>query len=308
MDDATQSSERLPPPNKLPEGWLSRYPWVTFVLPFIVFMVLTSFEPTPPEGFDPKAAKSAEELNANLERAEALQVSAGGMFPKIPYRYYPWVYSLKVLLVMLTMLAVLPGYRTFPWRFSFLSIVVGTVGVVLWIVLCRLEIEPKILGPIDRTLGVVRNAMPGLEDRDPPSLGLLSLLGSGERSGYNPLLYMSDQPGLAWLFLAVRIVGMALMVPVIEEFFLRGFLMRYVVHEQWWQVPFGTATRAALVVGTGAPMLMHPAELLAAFVWFSMVSWLMVRTRNIWDCVIAHAVTNFLLAVYVIVFNQWQLM
>jgi hypothetical protein len=33
----------------------------------------------------------------------------------------------------------------------------------------------------------------------------------------------------------------------------------------------------------------------------------MVRTKNIWDCVAAHVVTNFLLGMYVVTQNQWQL-
>jgi hypothetical protein len=33
---------------------------------------------------------------------------------------------------------------------------------------------------------------------------------------------------------------------------------------------------------------------LAAAVWLSLDTWLMVRTRKIWDCVAAHAVTNLL--------------
>ena len=103
-------------------------------------------------------------------------------------------------------------------------------------------------------------------------------------------------------------MGLAVIVPVIEEFFLRGFLMRYVVHEQWWQVPFGSVNRLAVIAGTAVPMMMHPGELLAAFVWFSFVTLLMVRTRNIWDCVVAHGVTNLLLGVYVVWFDQWQLM
>ena len=55
-------------------------------------------------------------------------------------------------------------------------------------------------------------------------------------------------------------------------------------------------------------MLMHPGELFAAAVWFSMVTWLMLRTRNIWDCVAAHAVTNGLLGAYVITTGEWQFM
>lgn len=290
---------------KLPEGWLSRYPWATFVLPMLVFMLLGSFEPTPPEKFDPKQAENLTELRAQLERAEALEATNDNWLPRFSYQTYPWIYTAKIALVVVSMIAVWPGYRTFPWRFHAVAVVVGVVGVVLWIVLCHLRLEPKILGPLDRFLG---GLIPGRDPMQEPSVGLLGMLGTGERSAYNPLVYLADQPVLAWTFLAVRFFGLAIVVPVIEEFFLRGFLMRFVVHEQWWQVPFGTATRAALVVGTAVPMLMHPGELLAAFVWFSLVSWLMVRTKNIWDCVVAHGVTNFLLGVYVVAFDQWQLM
>ncbi len=111
----------------------------------------------------------------------------------------------------------------------------------------------------------------------------------------------------AYTFLAIRFLGLALVVPIIEEFFLRGFIMRFVVREDWWDVPFGHVTPLAAVLGTAVPMLMHPAELLAAFVWFSLVTWLMIRTKNIWDCVTAHAVTNLLLGIYVVTQHQWQL-
>jgi hypothetical protein len=48
------------------------------------------------------------------------------------------------------------------------------------------------------------------------------------------------------------------------------------------------------------------AELQVAAVWFSLVTWLMIRTRNIGDCVAAHAVTN-LLGIYVVTQHEWQL-
>ena len=104
--------------------------------------------------------------------------------------------------------------------------------------------------------------------------------------------------------------GLAIVVPVIEEFFLRGFAMRFVMEKDWWKVPFGTVNRLAIVVGTVLPMLIAPGELLAAAVWFSLVTWLMLRTKNIWDCVVAHAVTNLLLGVYVVVMGgeAWRLM
>jgi membrane protease YdiL (CAAX protease family) len=62
------------------------------------------------------------------------------------------------------------------------------------------------------------------------------------------------------------------------------------------------------VAGTVIPMLTHPGELLAAAIWFSMITWLMIRTRNIWDCVAAHGVTNLMLFVFAVFSDDWSLM
>jgi CAAX prenyl protease-like protein len=194
------------------------------------------------------------------------------------------VYTIKIALVMAAMALLWPGYRQFPLRVSPLAPAVGVVGVVVWVGLCQLEIERDVLGP----------------------LGLDRILDLGRRSGFNPLAHWSDNPPWAYAFLAVRLWGLAVIVPVIEEFFLRGFVMRYVIRPEWWEVPFGTLSAAAVAAGTLLPVLLHPAEMIAAAVWFSMVTWLMWRTRNIWDCVVAHMVTNLLLGVWVIYSGQWH--
>jgi uncharacterized protein len=244
------------------ESLLERHPWLVFLLPFVVFMLVGSLEPTPdtPGGAD--------------------------IGLSITYEYYPWVYMAKIALTLVAVGFVMPGYRQFPFKVSLLSILIGAVGVVVWIGLCKLDIEQRWLGP----------------------LGLEKLIDLGARPGYNPLAELADQPLAAWGFLTVRFFGLAVVVAVIEEFFLRGFLMRFFVERDWWKVPFGTVNATAVVVGTVAPMLMHPAELVAAAVWFSMVTWLMVKTRNIWDCVVAHAVTNLLLGIYVVWSGDWRFM
>jgi uncharacterized protein len=253
-------------------GWsaiLAKQPWIVFLLPFVVFMVVTSLEPTP-------------------------ESDGGFLGWAIPYAAYPWVYTAKIALVMAAIIAVWPGYRQFPFRVSPLAIVVGVVGVVVWVGLCKLDLESRVLGPlVDNDVG--------------EALGLAGMFEAARtRSGYNPLAELAGSAMAAWGFLTVRFVGLALVVPVIEEFFLRGFLMRFVMVRDWWKSPFGQVNTTAVVVGTIFPMLMHPAELLAAAVWFSMVTWLMVRTRNIWDCVAAHAVTNLLLGAYVVTSGDWR--
>ncbi len=250
---------------------LDKHPWIVFLLPLLIFMIITSLEPTP-------------------------QRSGGALGWVIYYEDYPWIYTAKIALTLLAVGLVAGGYRQFPPRLSPWAIVVGVAGVVVWIGLCKLQLEAKLFGPLfDNRLG----EMVGLS-------GMFDA--AATRSAYNPLKELAENPAAAWGFLAVRFVGLALVVPVIEEFFLRGFLMRFVMVRDWWKVPFGEVNTAAVVLGTVVPMMMHPAELLSAAVWFSMVTWLMVKTRNIWDCVAAHMVTNLLLGIYVVASGDWYLM
>jgi uncharacterized protein len=238
--------------------WLSRHAWVPFVVPFVVFMVCGAFEPTPEKPF------------------ELLGLV-------IDYAKYPAVYTVKILLTLAALAVVWPGLRQFPFRVSAIAPLVGALGVVVWVGICKLELEANVLGP----------------------LGLADMIGLGKRSAFNPLEQLSDTPLAAYGFLAVRFLGLVLVVPLIEEFFIRGFVMRYVIDADWWKVPFGTLTPAAIAAGTLLPVLMHPAELVAAAVWFSLITWLMHLTKNIWDCVVAHAVTNLLLGLWVLASDDW---
>lgn len=254
----TPSDSSTPAPPATSARWLDAYPWATFVLPFVVFMLMNMLEPTADK-----------------------PVELGPL--SIPYSAYPLVYSLKIALTMAVIAAVWPGYRQFPFRVTLLAPLVGAVGVVLWIGICKLELEQRLLAP----------------------LGLAEWLGLGQRSAFNPLEHFADRPLLGYAFLAVRFWGLVVIVPLIEEFFLRGLVMRYFIEPDWWKVPFGKLTPAAVAVGTLVPMALHPAELFAAAVWFSLITWLMWKTKSIWDCVVAHAVTNLLLGIYVVASGDW---
>jgi uncharacterized protein len=251
-------------------GWqrlLSRQPWLTFVLPFLVYAIVGSLEPTPDQ-----------------PGGKAIGLA-------IPYAGYPWLYSVKIALTVAAVALVWPGYREFPFRLSRLAIVVGVVGGPLWIGLCRLDWEHAWL-------------LPALE-----RCGLGGIIAVGDRPAFNPFDPKHGLPAAwAWAFLAVRFTGLAAVVPLVEEFFLRGFLMRFVVQHHWRDVPFGKVNALAVVLGTAVPMLMHPGELLAAAVWFSLITWLMLRTRNVWDCVAAHAITNLMLGIYVVAYGAWRLL
>ena len=257
------------------QGLLEKHRWLTFVLPFVVFMAVGALEPKPDVAAQPDSPAEAV-ADGDVGRSSSW----------VPYRYYPLVYTLKIALTVAAILFVLPGYREFPLRLSPWAVVVGVLGVVAWVGLCRLDLERTLLEP----------------------LGLGSFVSMGRRSAFNPFEQLWGNPASAWVFLAVRFFGLAVVVAVIEEFFLRAFVMRFVMDAKWWEIPFGQVSLLAVVVGTAIPMLSHPAELIAAAVWFSMVTLLMVKTRNIWDCVVAHGVTNLLLGVYVVLSGEWHLL
>jgi len=264
------NDSKAPRPAGSPGGWrealLERHRWMPFVLPLLVYMLAGSLEPTPEKA-----------------GGEAIGLA-------IPYAYYPWVYTAKLVLTGVVIALVFPAFRRFPFRVSGLSVVVGVVGIFVWVGLCSLEIETKVLAPF-------------LD-----SIGLKGFIASGTRPGFDPLTELAAQPAAAWAFLVVRFLGLVAIVPLIEEVFYRGFLMRFVVQADWWEVPMGEANTAAVVLATVVPVLMHPAELLAAVVWFSMVTWMYLRTRNLWDCVVAHATTNLLLGAYVLYSGAWRFM
>jgi CAAX protease family protein len=247
-DDSAEHSWR--------EGLLQRQPWIAFVLPMVIFSAIGALEATEPTGTK--------------------------LFGLIGYDSYPIVYTVKIALTVLALGFAWPAYQMFPRRISLLAVVVGVVGVVLWIGLAELDLE--------RTLP------------------LAWLTGQGNRAAYNPFDSFVDRPMLAYAFLAVRFFGLTVVVALAEEMFLRGFLIRYVEDaERWNRLPIGQAGWTALLAGTVFPMLAHPGELIAAMVWFSVVSWLMMRTRSIWDCITAHIVTNLLLGLYVVWFERWDL-
>ena len=192
---------------------------------------------------------------------------------------YPYTYTFNIAVTTALVLLVGWGYFRAPFHVGGWAVVVGVVGVVAWI---------------------------GLAYLDEHFVGLGALLSSG-RTAFNPLEELKDTPRWMWQFLAIRFFGLVLLVPLIEEFFVRGFLIRYVDDPDWDELPLGQATPKGWIAPTVYGVVAHMTEPLAALVWFSMVSWLYKKTGSIWDCVVAHAVTNLLLGLYIVKFGAWQL-
>lgn len=115
----------------------------------------------------------------------------------------------------------------------------------------------------------------------------------------------TEAGALDWPLLAVRAAGAALLVPVMEELFWRSFLMR------WLQAPLFEAVLPqrvglkALVLSTFVFVLAHTLWLAAAIAGLAYAA-LYIRSGKLWPAVLAHAVTNGLLAAWVVATGNWQ--
>ncbi len=108
---------------------------------------------------------------------------------------------------------------------------------------------------------------------------------------------------LAWLFF--RVVGSSVVVPVVEELAFRGGLMRLIAALLPGRTDERLRIAVALLGSSVAFGLLH-ADVLAGTVAGVVYGLLCVRQRAVGDAVLAHAVTNFLIALYVLGFSQWS--
>ena len=176
-----------------------------------------------------------------------------------------------------------PILRQFPLQIDIWGFAVGIVGAVLWIGICELGLERGLLA----TMGVTDDWLPSREGVDP----FVTYAAGIELAG----------------FLAARFCLLAVSVPIAEELFLRGFVMRAFEVEDWPSLPLTQIGRTGLIIGTVYGILTHPGEIFAAAVWFTLVTVLMVKSGKFWNCVLAHAVTNLILGIYVCLFSKWWL-
>ena len=196
-----------------------------------------------------------------------------------------WLYPVQTLLTLALLISFRRCYDFRPFRGLGLASLVGTLGIVTWI-------APGFLFRY-------------FEMND----GVLKYLGFGERTeGFNPDAVTNNSQLLYASVVIMRFVRLVIVVPLAEEIFWRGFLMRYVIDPEgdFWKVPFGQYHKWSFILVTALFTLAHASiDYAAAIVFGSLIYWLAVRTKSLSACVLAHAVANLILGVYVMISEQW---
>lgn len=127
--------------------------------------------------------------------------------------------------------------------------------------------------------------------------------------GFAPELIFGENTVAIVIEYAFRFARAALIVPIVEELFWRGYLMRWCINRDFPQnVPLGQGSWLSYIVVTAAFMFAHnPADYAGAFVYGTIAYLLVVRTKCLLPVIIMHAVANLIMGVCAIALDLPQL-
>lgn len=117
-----------------------------------------------------------------------------------------------------------------------------------------------------------------------------------------PLAIVGVTGGVLVFWVVMRVIGTSILVPIIEELFFRGYLMDRLAGP-------GGAVRIAIAIGvtSGFFALLHDRWIEAAMagVIFGL---LVMRSKNITDAIVSHAVANGLIAAWALLTGAWHIL
>ena len=203
-------------------------------------------------------------------------------FPQLPPA---WAYALRSALCLALFLYFRPWrwYGRPQFRHALLATGVGVAVLAVWV---GLEGPWMEAAPGLRDLYVKWGILPFGELREPLA-----------KTPYAPEV-------CGWPLAVVRVLGSGLVIGMIEEFFWRGFLYRWLLGLDFTKVPHGQFAWMPFLV-TAVVFGAEHQEWLAGLLAGLLYGWLYIRTRDLWCAVWAHVLTNLLLGVYVLKTGQY---
>ena len=194
-----------------------------------------------------------------------------------------WFYLAKTLAAIWLIWEMRPLVSEMHWALSWEAVVIGVGVFVMWIGLD--PFYPKLTEIIAK-------------------LGLSRFFGTSQTI-WNPHAQFGENSALAWLMIVTRILGSTLVVPPLEEVFYRSFLYRYIARPDFLSVPLNRFFPLPFFA-TAAVFGFSHFQWLAGILCGMAYQWLVLRKNRLGDAMTAHAITNFLLGVWVAWQGAWQ--
>jgi len=181
-----------------------------------------------------------------------------------------WFYFAKTIVGAWLIWEMRPFVAEMRWAFSWEAILVGVAVFAIWVG----------LDPFYRHLG---------------KFG----------APWNPNAQFGNGSTLAWLMMVTRTLGSTFIVPPLEEVFYRSFLYRYLARQSFLSVPLNQFLPWPFLA-TAAVFGFSHNEWLAGILCGMAYQWLVLRKNRLGDAMTAHAITNFLLGVWIVWRGAWH--
>jgi exosortase E/protease (VPEID-CTERM system) len=214
----------------------------------------------------PRADEHRASAGAYLVPLLAILATAFAAHPFAPD--FDWLYPLRVIAGVAALVLYRNELRRLTWSISWWPVSIGAVVFGLWIVFVR--ITPTASG---------------------------SAMAAG-------LAALTAPQRIGWI--AFRVAGAVITVPLAEELAFRGYLLRKLISDDFESVDPSHFTWLSFLVSSAAFGVMHGAWG-AGIVAGMLFAIAMYRRGSIADAVVAHAVSNALLAAYVLLTANWAL-
>jgi exosortase E/protease (VPEID-CTERM system) len=225
-------------------------------------------------------ARNSAWMNRSMHRSEArehhataaylmplLAILASGMIVHALSAGFDLLYPLRLICGAIVLWAYHRGYQQLDWNFSWRGVSVGMLVFGVWAGCAHFMTTPA------------------------PMAGDLAGLSSPLRG--------------AWI--ACRAAAAIITVPIAEELAYRGYLMRRFLGREFDAILLRSVTWPAVAGSAIAFGVMHGSLWLPGIVAGLAYGALAVKTGKIGESVVAHAATNALVAIQVLLFGQWQL-
>jgi hypothetical protein len=121
-------------------------------------------------------------------------------------------------------------------------------------------------------------------------------------TGFTPL---KADGSIDWLLAGLRLFGLSLVVPVMEELFWRSFLLRWIDRRDFLAMDPKRASFTALAISSALFALEH-SQWLAGLIAGAVYTWLYKKTGNLRIPILSHAITNGTLGLWILATGNWR--
>ena len=196
-----------------------------------------------------------------------LAILAAGLIASAASAGFEWLYGLRVLAAVGAFWYFRRSYRDLDMRFGPAALVIGAAACAMWIAL-------------DRFASIAPSAAPAV------------------------FAQATLPTRSAWI--ALRLIGAVITVPIAEELAFRGFLLRRLSGADFESVSWKAFSWMPFVVSSIAFGILHGDRWLAGAIAGMLYAFAMQRRGRLGDAIAAHGFTNLLLAMWVMITGNWQ--